>query len=629
MKKLLTILLLTAAFNVVFAQSDSLTIRYAELKGIKQVKTIDTSKTKYVMHIQGIPKDTVDLLLKNSIFKQKNNGDQSLENYLKGVLGTEGYADSVSRIKSSSNLNLSLDNKINNGNLSVGDSVTLILRTGTTSVDKSKSFVFIKRADSKAASDTGKVKAESDRDKVLAALLPRDTAFTGPAFKFIDRDMFDGLATFGYSSLVRCMSDQDDKRLPGEYIWLYDMQRGDYYTLKKIIKKSSATRKINGLNCDGKYVEYYKWVKSMFYSPPVGAQFKVELMNYTSNDALSLTLSYRDNFLEDEGKFSTMLNNAANFKKDTTKTDTAKKGGAKTTSSGDDKLALTTAVNLIDCKNDLYYYTKNFYFNSATIEKHARNIQAINKHVHEQFGMSMAEVIKLYKGDKDDKLTLLVKYIELLYNKIYSYKTTSFLAEKLKNHDYLTMTLKDAQGNVKKTEEIRLSGGFKIDFSSGVLITGLKNQTFAFMDTTVKYRRSSDTTTSLKTLKDTTGRIAIRQNNSKQKIGFGILMHAYPRISSNYNIAITTGLSVNTETELNVLLGGSVLLGSTRRLVLSGGVIWGKTDRLNSTVKLGLNRSDPNNIYSTPKFYTDSTVPVISDWNHSWFFGITYNFTSR
>ncbi|WP_413667888.1 hypothetical protein ACEN9X_25925 [Mucilaginibacter sp. Mucisp86] len=629
MKKLFTILLLTITFNCASAQSKpDIVFKYTDLKGTKQI-ILDTSNVKYLMRISGIPNDSVDALVANSTFEQTNGPVQQLGDYLKGLWGQK-YADSIKSIKSTSNLNLNLDSKVNKGNLTTGKKITLVFGTGKKPADNLAHIEFSRGvAGSKATTDTGKVKAESDRSKVLAALLPLDTAFIGPAFKFIDREMFDGLATFGYSSLVRCMSDQDDKRLPGEYIWLYDMQRGDYYTLKKIIKKSTDTRKINGLNCDGKYVEYYKWVKSMFYSPPVGAQFKVELMNYTSNDALSLTLAYKDNFLEDEGKFSTMLNSAANFKKDTSKADTAKKNDSKVNSSGDDKLASTTAVNLIDCKNDLYYYTKNFYFNSATIEKHARNIQAINKHIHERFGMSMAEVIKLYKSDKDDKLTLLVKYIELLYNKVYSYKTTSFLAEKLKNHDYLTMTLKDAQGNVKKTEEIRLSGGFKIDFSSGVLITGLKNQTFAFMDTTVKYRRSTDTTTSLKTLKDTTGRIAIRQNNSKQKIGFGVLMHAYPRISSNYNIAVTTGLSVNTETELNVLLGGSVLLGSTRRLVLSGGVIWGKTDRLNSTVKLGLNRSDPNNIYSAPKFYTDSTVPVISDWDHSWFFGITYNFTAR
>lgn len=487
------------------------------------------------------------------------------------------------------------------------------------------------------------VKDNTERDLVLEKLKSIGISLGNPSFVFITKEMFNNLQTFGYGNLQHCMNNKYDKQLPGEYIWLYDMKNGDYYTLKKKVRKPIISANPNKQGCPDSPecknccigIEYYKWKKSMWYTPPVGSQFKVELMNYSADDSINLSFTYKDNFLEDEANFKSILEKTGNINaSDTSKKDIGKTNKTELQNAKDkDSVANSNAENLIKLRNDLFYYNANFNFNSATMQRHLKNLQYINDKVKEVFRMSISELISKYKTDQkeDDDLNKLIKEIDKLYNRIYNMQTYSFLAQKLKNYDYLTMTFKDKKGNDIKTEEMRLFGGFKIDFSTGIFLTGLKDANYVFIDSTVKYRRPDDTTNSIQTLVDTTGKIVIRENSGKSKIGFGVLVHAYPRISSNYNISLTAGLAVNTETELNFMLGGSLLLGSNRRFVISGGLIWGKVKKLSNTVKTGVNRRDSSNSNSTPIFYTttDNLVPTITDTRRSWFFGVSYNFTAR
>jgi hypothetical protein len=181
---------------------------------------------------------------------------------------------------------------------------------------------------------------------------------------------------------------------------------------------------------------------------------------------------------------------------------------------------------------------------------------------------------------------------------------------------------------------LHTSLGWKIDFSTGLFISGLKDDNYIFKDTTVKYRR--DTTAAANSLIDTTGKIVIQEDDGKNKLGLAVMLHAYPRISANYNFGITAGIAANTTGDFNFLLGLGIMLGSQKRIVLSGGCVWGKTNTKSNAISLGLNRQNPYdeqnlNKYSKPIFYTsaDNKVPVVSGWHNSWFLGFSFNLSSK
>jgi hypothetical protein len=200
------------------------------------------------------------------------------------------------------------------------------------------------------------------------------------------------------------------------------------------------------------------------------------------------------------------------------------------------------------------------------------------------------------------------------------------------DHDILKIGING--GGVKYEQEFHTSLGFKVDASVGVFVTGLKDQNFVFVDSTVKYRRdSSGYTPTSGPLFDTTGRIVIHENNSYSRVGIGVLLHGYPRISGNYNLGLSVGFLTTTNIDLNVMGGLSLILGNNQRFILSGGLIWGKATRMSSSVKEGMNRltsgvTKPEDLtYAKPIFYNtqNSVVPTVNDFERSWFIGFTWN----
>lgn len=460
------------------------------------------------------------------------------------------------------------------------------------------------------------------RENVLTDLKALDIKDTSPRKIFINDNMFLSSGNWGFSEKEECVPNKKKRKLPGEYILLYDMKKGDYYTLKKKLRKREAGDPGNVDDCA--YVEYYKWKRSIFFTPPIGSQFKVQLMNVNAQDNWFVTASYKDNFLEDEEAFKTTFrafNTRAGGAGDTT----AASRDTTMQARKEDK----TAANLLALRNDLLYYSKNFYVNLATADKHQENMKAIDQKIKEIFRTDLPGLLSAYliKMDTDDELNTLMKKIRDTYNSINSLGSQSFTAFKLKNMDYLELTFKDEAGNTRKEEELRLSGGLKIDFSTGIALSGLKDFAYILKDTVVSYR----TDTAAGTLpRDTTGRIVRRENDGKSSVNFGIYMHVYPRLSSNYNVGLTVGISTNTNLDINFVTGGSLLLGSKRRLVLTGGVIWGKVDRLSNSVEEGYHENPGANGAPRPAFIPTGTsvVPVVKQWNHSWCFGISWNFTN-
>ncbi len=148
---------------------------------------------------------------------------------------------------------------------------------------------------------------------------------------------------------------------------------------------------------------------------------------------------------------------------------------------------------------------------------------------------------------------------------------------------------------------IKNRGGFKLDFSTGFMATGLKDDNYRVVPTKT----------------DTTELIDDKKGNFV--MGFGLLAHAYMRSGCRFNGSITTGLLLNTNSQtLNYVAGLSALLGLEQRFVLTGGFVFGKVKRLTRNFEVGKR-------YSTTQLNTVSGVPYTERYQAGWFVGVSYN----
>lgn len=161
---------------------------------------------------------------------------------------------------------------------------------------------------------------------------------------------------------------------------------------------------------------------------------------------------------------------------------------------------------------------------------------------------------------------------------------------------------KDKKNKELITFPFRNNGGFKLDFSTGFIISGLYDDKY-------DVRQGMDS-----------NYVQIKEEiSAKLNLGITLLAHAYFRSTDFINPAITSGLSVNLGNQsLNYILGGSILLGEDQRFIISSGLILGKVKTLPNYYKT----DDDISVDILP---ISSQSPVVDKMKTSWFLGITYN----
>lgn len=199
-----------------------------------------------------------------------------------------------------------------------------------------------------------------------------------------------------------------------------------------------------------------------------------------------------------------------------------------------------------------------------------------------------------------------------IYDSIYSRRTIYIQPIQISNNDLTLLRIvyhKDNKPENDISREIMLKNryGFKLDFSTGFIGTGLKDDNYRVIP-------------SPNTVRDT----AQLQKDSKGAfaIGFALLAHAYVRTGERVNVAINTGLMLNGSNQtLNYLTGGSLALGLEQRFIISGGVAYGKVKRL--TDGFAIDKQYPSNVLNL-----SSGVPYTERWQKSWYIGVSYNISS-
>ena len=213
------------------------------------------------------------------------------------------------------------------------------------------------------------------------------------------------------------------------------------------------------------------------------------------------------------------------------------------------------------------------------------------------------------------------------YGQLRAFKKFIFSTQQVKNSDGTKFTIKQFDGAKQEggdiIKEFNNKGGFKLDFSSGLYSTTLKDYRYttrstSVNDTTFFVDDYFNTTDSILGISSRDENQIIREDEGSFSIGVAVYSHFYWRTSRKVNVSLTLGFGVNNDALTNYMLGGSLLLGKEQRLAVSGGAAFGQVERLASGLEIGQNFQVPNN--------QPDAIPTRKEWNVSWFVGITYNF---
>lgn len=167
--------------------------------------------------------------------------------------------------------------------------------------------------------------------------------------------------------------------------------------------------------------------------------------------------------------------------------------------------------------------------------------------------------------------------------------------------------------------EIPILGGFKVDFSTGIIGSSLVDKAFTIIDADSRIDTIAVSDNEIR-IDTTSMKQIIREKSDKYQIGFGVFAHFYPRLTPYLNLSITTGFIVKDNLAFQFPVGFSLLAGRQSRLVFSGGVTFGQSKTLSAKYTEGkpIEATDLLNV-------NDSQLTVLKS-DKGYFFGLTYNF---
>jgi len=464
-----------------------------------------------------------------------------------------------------------------------------------------------------------------------------DTCDLPPSNAFVDSAM---LTSINSSTICQSCLDSTTikkriyRQYSTDYFVTFDASHkfDDYTICKHIYRKNNGSDKK-----EKPLLEKYRKVAPSWFAPAVGSQLKFQVINMKLSEKFKIIVGDSDLFLNN-ASFETVVNNHLNA------TILASVAGNKLSGDSSVQKNRTTqqAREIFTCEADsdrinrlygeLSEYVREFNLSACTADANRHNMIAILSQIKSQFKLTgtdvLGELLNKFKNTKQESIASLVKD---LISSLDSLKPLVYSTPRLVNRDYINIKVVNGNNETVADENIRTSFGLKIDYSAGVFLTGLRDDNFIFIDTTVRYSPDSATVA-----RDTTGNFVRKQTSENLNVGFGVLVHVYPRISSNYNLGLTTGFMATTNLTINILLGGSFMLqslfGSNNRVAFNGGIAWGKVKKLSSAYQDGyhtnpvVNPSNTNYTYIRPVFYSTTGDPTVQVWKRSWFFGITYNF---
>ena len=204
------------------------------------------------------------------------------------------------------------------------------------------------------------------------------------------------------------------------------------------------------------------------------------------------------------------------------------------------------------------------------------------------------------------------------YGFILHYNSMKIPVVQIENQDQFQWTV-DFYKNLKKTHSQKytamITGGWKIDFSTGFVFNKLIDNKYAIKYDTVDITPDNNINDPV-----AAGKI-IRQDEGKYVVDVGIMSHIYPRTGTRVNGGLSTGIVIRNGSNVKYLLGGSLILGYEQRFIISGGWVGGTSLVLDETYNDVLDTYVSRNRLTT----ISSSIPTTNRWNWNSYFAITYN----
>lgn len=236
----------------------------------------------------------------------------------------------------------------------------------------------------------------------------------------------------------------------------------------------------------------------------------------------------------------------------------------------------------------------------------------------------------------DDAVSVYKKKAEAMaktYDLLTTYRTNSIAPLQMHDFDVLSLQfMKNGRALNASPYEIHTSGGWKIDFSSGIVFSKARDESYFYKDLRKTTTTRSDTaisssggdsTTTITHVDSTLYYGTIGSNTPDQWAwGLCVMAHFYPRTGLVFNPSISLGMLVKQD-GVSPMLGFSILCGRKHRVALTGGTIFANVQRLRSgyevdseyeiTSDTGVNAEVPN---------TERVIRL------GFFASLTYNFAS-
>lgn len=448
---------------------------------------------------------------------------------------------------------------------------------------------------------------------------------------------------YDYSFLPPCYNPKG-KALSTRYHIFYDFNsRPETITYLKLAQRRKSCEE------DGDKVEFYKVKKGPLH-PKAMSEIMVSILGERDSSYV-LTTNSTQNFMDDEDTFSNALSNVV-------KTDSAQKTDGETT----DGIALTavdTAIvikrNFIDLRNDLNQFNSTFISIDNIEYVYLQDLICLQKRIANKLsipipvnGNELVNVLalKLNQANVPEKfyldLCMLLTEIGTAYDEAISKKTkhkiTSSVVQ-VTNTDQFTISVNTKKKTPVFERTFDVSGGFKIDFSTGFFLTGHSAGDFVVSNELFRYKETRDTISPDGSISSVyTGKIidttmnVIRQN-SNLTFGTGAYMHFYPRTGQFFDLGGSVGIIIDNTASIQILLGGSVMFKTGKnRVAIVGGLALGKERSLsieNEQYYLSDKVDFYDNIKDLPSNFTGTNIATYDKWANSWFVGLTFNLASK
>lgn len=165
--------------------------------------------------------------------------------------------------------------------------------------------------------------------------------------------------------------------------------------------------------------------------------------------------------------------------------------------------------------------------------------------------------------------------------------------------------------------EVIVTNGWRLDYSTGIIISGLKDDSYGVIDTTYMKSKIVNNTSV-----DSTVKGKYYYKNQKTNISFALvgMMHFYWRCARFLGLGANLGIGLSNGQTSNIqYLGGfSLIVGEDQRFILNIGGIIGSVKRIDDYYK-------DHNLAET----TSNTIPLVDKLTGSWYVGLTYSLGSR